>query len=745
MKTIKWMIRLFVFCVFTLGLTVASSQASDVQDVQVGRVYYIEGELLRYIPEENDWVAVVDDAPFGVADTFYSGSKGMTEMIVPNGTWIRTGHNTQIQFIALDPDLSEVDVASGLARIYNKGGDTVIKATSPFGYVLAEPGTVFDFYVGENSVEVVSIKGTVSFMRTDGNVRYNVSAGSPSILADQNKVAAGNGDIDPTWNRWNNNRESMWSTKSGIKGRSAEYLPQDLRYDAHCLDEHGRWDLVPYNGRDYWFWRPTGVYAGWSPFTVGVWTEWRGDQTWLPAEPFGYITHHYGNWIYIGNFWYWAPPVVSVRIGFPLLDIGFRWYPGRVSWIHRGVYVGWVPLAPHETYYSRHNWGGPHHRVVKDNVIHIDFRVERLSNVKRAVIVRQDKFHGVKNYRDVRVANVHPTVIKKYNVATVVNNTVINNYETSSQRYRYANATAREKPGSKAIKRVKQNEESISRDRKENTVSLRRQAENTKEANVGRDARVEVPSVKDHAVTAKAVNRTEYGTDQNQSEKRAATGKTAVYRKVEDKSSSKKQTGQSVDQPERTGITTQNKQAKKSEQTERILPSVRNQLNSTITPSERSYTTRQTQQDKGITETERAVPSARYKQEGIVNKTERATTARQTDQRKTTDQTERALSSVRNQESRTVAQSKRAVNIGSTQQERTDLKTGRTASASYSKQNKTVTLSNRSTPSASTESGRDRLNKVVKSESSSKESKARERTSQNKSGQTSQDSEKEDP
>ena len=96
-----------------------------------------------------------------------------------------------------------MDVAAGVARFYNKGSDTVIKATSPFGYVLAYPGAVFDFYVGENSVEVVAVKGKVSFVHAATNARYDVSAGSPSILADQNQVSSGEGTVDPDWDRWN--------------------------------------------------------------------------------------------------------------------------------------------------------------------------------------------------------------------------------------------------------------------------------------------------------------------------------------------------------------------------------------------------------------------------------------------------------------------------------------------------------------------------------------------------------------
>jgi hypothetical protein len=97
-----------------------------------------------------------------------------------------------------------------------------------------------------------------------------------------------------------------------VRGQSVEYLPPSLQDEAYALEENGRWGRVYYEGAERWFWRPTTVALGWSPFTVGRWTDWYGDQTWIPAEPFGYVTHHYGNWVYVQNYWYWAPPVVSV-------------------------------------------------------------------------------------------------------------------------------------------------------------------------------------------------------------------------------------------------------------------------------------------------------------------------------------------------------------------------------------------------------------------------------------------------
>ncbi|MGB7573027.1 MAG: DUF6600 domain-containing protein [Thermodesulfobacteriota bacterium] len=474
----------------------------------VGRIFYIEGDLLRYVPDEKDWVAVVRDAPFGTEDTLFSGSQGMAELIVPNGSWIRMGNSTQIQFIALDTDLSEMDVASGVARFYNKSSDTVTKATSPFGYVLAYPGTVFDFYVGDNSVEVVAVKGTVSFVHLATNAKYDVAAGSPSILADQNQVSSGEGTVDPDWDRWNALRENFWAAKASVRGRSVEYLPPSLRDESYALEENGRWESVPYEGTNRWFWRPT-VVASWSPFTVGRWTDWYGDQTWIPAEPFGYITHHYGNWVYVRNYWYWAPPVVSVRVGLPLLDVGFFWYPGRVSWIHSGTYVGWVPLAPRETYYSYRNWGGPHAVVVNNvNITQININVRNYAYVNRAVVVNQNNFYGVNNYTKVRVTNINPTtIINNYRAAPVVNNTVINNYTTNKQRYNYTNVTAKEKPHNTVINRIQQNETIIQKGRKENAAVLQQQVKSVKEGKVNREVRIEAPKGTNYIVPASEMNR----------------------------------------------------------------------------------------------------------------------------------------------------------------------------------------------------------------------------------------------
>ena len=89
----------------------------------------------------------------------------------------------------------------------------------------------------------------------------------------------------------------------------------ELRDDAYDLDRNGRWEKVYYEGRYRRLWRPTRVAPGWQPFTSGRWTVWYGDNVWIPEEPFGYVTHHYGNWVFVNSAWYWAPPV-KVKLGY---------------------------------------------------------------------------------------------------------------------------------------------------------------------------------------------------------------------------------------------------------------------------------------------------------------------------------------------------------------------------------------------------------------------------------------------
>jgi len=425
---------------FALGLILcvllapAGAQASNPEGpLLVGRITFIEGQLLRYVYDEQDWVATVKDAPFGQEDAVYSGDTGKAEFKMPDGVWVRTGSDTQMQVMVLGNDLMEIDVASGTARFYNKSQKSLVKVTTPFGYVLARQGTAFDLYVGDDSAEIISLDGKVDFIVGDKETRHTVEAGGASIISDGRVAVLGDGKVDASWDEWNLEREELWTQRVQVRGESIDNLPADLRYEAFDLDRSGKWVQVYYEGAYRKLWRPAQVAAGWQPFTGGRWTVWREDNVWIPGEPFGYVTHHYGNWVYTNSAWYWAPPEKG-RTGAGSYSY---WYPGRVSWIHSSVDVGWVPLAPSEVYYSNNYWG-PGSSVVRLQKRGPGIVVDRLAYAGHATIVPRSRLYSVNSYTGVRVMRLNRgSIIGNYRAAPVISDRVMPNYSSTRNRYVY--------------------------------------------------------------------------------------------------------------------------------------------------------------------------------------------------------------------------------------------------------------------------------------------------------------------
>jgi hypothetical protein len=255
----------FILLVTIIPITSAqgtSDYGEEGETILVGRISHVKGKILRYIAEEEEWVAIVKDTPFGMNDALHSEKYGGAEIIMPNNTWARIDGDTEIRLIALRDDATEIEVTSGVARFYNKGSDAVVKGVTPFGHVMAPGDTTFDLCVNDDSAEVVALKGTVYFVHKVSETRFEVIAGSSSLIADSREVTAGEAHTDPYWHAWNRKRDALWARRMRVKGKSAKYLPSRLHHDAYVLDEHGRWERVHYNGDYHYFWRPLYVGAG---------------------------------------------------------------------------------------------------------------------------------------------------------------------------------------------------------------------------------------------------------------------------------------------------------------------------------------------------------------------------------------------------------------------------------------------------------------------------------------------------
>ncbi len=508
---------LLPFIVVLVMIPIASPQGQPRSEdreaeetILVGRISHLEGEVLRYVPEEEDWVATVKDAPFGISDAIYSDRGGRAEIMMPNNTWTRIDGDTRIQLVLLRDDVTEIDVNSGAARFYNKGSDAVIRARTAFGYVMAPGDTTFDLELGDDSVEVVALKGTVYFTHSTSETKFEVIAGSSSIVADIRQVTAGEAHTDPYWHAWNRKRDTLWAKRMRIKGKSVRYLPPRLHHEAYVFENHGRWERVYYHGAYHYFWRPRYVSVGWAPFTMGRWVVWYGDHTWIPHEPFGYVTHHYGNWVFVGGFWYWAPPLsyVRVHIGPPLLHIGFAWYPGRVAWIHFGAHVGWVPLAPWEPYYCHHHWG-PRVVTVRDaNVTKIKRDIHRYKHFKHAVIINKKDLYSGDASRRIRIRNRDSaTTLRNYRVVPVVNHRVIKNYRNMRTKYDVTNLSERRKPRRMDVQKIHGNRSAAERNAKVRAKRIRDNVRHTERGRIRGGTRIRPRKVKDSVVSVNQANR----------------------------------------------------------------------------------------------------------------------------------------------------------------------------------------------------------------------------------------------
>ena len=507
-----WLMLILILVMIPITSLQAQTPTANQEEerpVLVGRISHIEGQLLRYVPDEEDWVETVRDTPFGINDTLYSNKYTRAEIIMPNNTWMRIDSDTQIQLITIKDDVTEIDVISGVVRFYNKGSYAVIKAVTPLGYVMGPPGTGFDLIVDHDYVEVIASKGTVYFNHNTAGKQFEAIAGSSSIIANRRQVTAGDAVADHNWDEWNRDRDALWAKRIRTGEESVRYLPPGLYHHAYVLERHGRWQRVYYDGAYYYFWRPVHLTVGWAPFTMGRWTAWYGEHTWIPYEPFGYVTHHYGCWVLVNGSWYWAPPVdrIRVHLGPPLLDIGFAWYPGRVAWIHSGVHIGWVPLAPYEPYYCHRRWGR-RTIVVRDVNITNVYNVTRYRYFKHAILIHRKNLYKVDNYRNVRIRNIkNRTIIKKYRVVPVVNETVIRDYRKTRKKYNFAYNNVKQKPHGTVIKRIQQNRLDETKNIKVKARSIQQNGKNIRQYRIGNGAKIKNPKARKLLVPADQDNR----------------------------------------------------------------------------------------------------------------------------------------------------------------------------------------------------------------------------------------------
>lgn len=389
----------------------------------VGRIGHVEGQIYRYLDGDQSWVETFPDSPAGTQDILMTGADSRAEIKFPNNIVLRLDENTEIEITQLGEETSQFLLQKGLARFSNRAPRGDLSIDTVRGTAKVRPGSSADVQANEEVVTVAAVQGKATFQTFDNGLeKHEVITETTSLEFHAASIVAGIGPIDRNWDRWCASRESIWDQNHLVR---SEYLPETMQEYAHVLEPNGSWRRVYYRGYYYWAWQPLYVTAGWAPYSTGYWYDWHDEPVWIDYNPWGWVTHHHGHWLHLDGIWMWTPYVhVSHVPG--ITAVGFTihfgrqyrpyWHPGRVRWIRRNSYTGWLPLAPWETYYGRHRWGPRSVAFSKRSNYSINISLANHRYIDHAVIVPDHHFKRNRpvardHYTKARIRNINKTAI----------------------------------------------------------------------------------------------------------------------------------------------------------------------------------------------------------------------------------------------------------------------------------------------------------------------------------------------
>ncbi len=385
--------------------------APDPQPADVGqtppRLSFLDGQVSFWRPGAPDWAQAQVNTPLAAGDELYTASPGTLELQIGPRAFVRGWADTQLGLETQEPDFLQFKLTTGHAAIDLRtleAGHTVEVDTPNAAITLDRPG-YYRMDVAGDRTTVITRRGGRATVTPASGAAVDLAPSQEAVIEGSEAAQAGAYVAPPLdqWDQWNYAR-----TDALLQTASARYVPAGT-YGLSDLDRYGIWRDVPTYGP---VWVPTGVPAGWVPYSTGSWIydPYYG-WTWVDTAPWGWTPYHYGRWVFVNGYWAWAPgPVVARPVYAPAL-VAFLGEPGAsVSIGIAGPVLGWVALGwgePCVPWWGRPGfvhrpwwggWGGP--RVVNNVVINRttvvnveNITVYRNASVRNAVVaVPADRF-----------------------------------------------------------------------------------------------------------------------------------------------------------------------------------------------------------------------------------------------------------------------------------------------------------------------------------------------------------------
>ena len=369
----------------------ATAQTPDEDaDRGVARISVMNGDVSVRRGDSGDWVAAAVNAPLVVPDSVLVGNASRAEIQLDSANMLRMAENSEVRLSELEYARYQLQISQGTVTFsVIRDSDADVDLSTPnvsirplkkgrYRISVSDAG-ITEITVRAGQAEVFTPTG-VEILRSGKAMIVRGTASNPEFQL----IAA---IVRDDWDHWNEQRDKELKNTDSYR-----YVSQDI-YGAEDLHGHGRWVYVhPYG----YVWSPY-VATGWAPYRHGRWSwvDWYG-WSWVSYDPWGWAPYHYGRWFNSGPYgWCWYPGGMHVRHHWrPALVAFFGWnnYSGFNVGIGLGFgHIGWVPLAPYETY---HPWYGHRYYNGYRNKTYIDNSVNIVNNVNITNIYRNAKVNN---------------------------------------------------------------------------------------------------------------------------------------------------------------------------------------------------------------------------------------------------------------------------------------------------------------------------------------------------------------
>lgn len=357
---------------------------NDIEDTQgrgIARVSFLNGEVSVRRGDTGEWIAAALNQPLMADDRLSTGPNARAEIQFDSSNLIRLGTDSEVRMGTLEPNRYLLVVSRGTVnyRILRDLNADVEIGTPSIAVRPSRTGTYRIAVLPDGASEITVRSGHADVFSPRGSQRLTPGR-TMLVKGDVNdpEFQLVNAIQKDEFDGWNEHRD-----KELLNSRSYSYVSRDI-YGAEDLDNNGRW----VQSEDYGaVWSPR-VNSDWAPYRNGrwVWEDYYG-WTWVSSDSWGWAPYHYGRWFNEPRYgWCWYPGARTAR---------HFWRPALVAFFGFGSFghVGWVPLAPYETFhpwYGSRQYGGYRNGGININITNVN-----VSN----------------NYRNARYNNGYTTVV----------------------------------------------------------------------------------------------------------------------------------------------------------------------------------------------------------------------------------------------------------------------------------------------------------------------------------------------